>query len=133
MKDDMKVLIDRVDDLYRQVEENTNMSITLEIRNLSIIYTHNYNDGWRKMYLIKYKQKFMKRRISLSKSLSLIYGLEFTGFIKLERVWWWRNYIETTKYQEITYPKEGYICVVRLNNAHKHRNTINQTIQFRQA
>ena len=66
----------------------------------------------------------MKRRISLSKSLSLIYGLEFTGFIKLERVWWWRNYIETTKYQEITYPKEGYICVVRLNNSHKHRNTI---------
>ena len=76
------------------------------------------------MYLIKYKQKFSKRRISLSKSLSLIYGLEFTGFIKLERVWWWRNYIETTKYQEITYPKEGYICVVRLNNSHKHRNTI---------
>jgi hypothetical protein len=76
------------------------------------------------MYLIKYKQKFSKRRISLGKSLSLIYGLEFTGFIKLERVWWWRNYIETTKYQEITYPKEGYICVVRLNNAHKHRNTI---------
>ena len=66
----------------------------------------------------------MKRRISLSKSLSLIYGLEFTGFIKLERVWWWRNYIETTKYQEIIYPKEGYICVVRLNNSHKHRNTI---------
>ena len=32
MKDDMKVLIDRVDDLYRQVEENTNMSITLEKR-----------------------------------------------------------------------------------------------------
>tara|TARA_R110002096_G_scaffold424356_1_gene632227 strand:- start:129 stop:527 length:399 start_codon:yes stop_codon:yes gene_type:complete len=76
------------------------------------------------MYLIKYKQKFSKRRISLSKSLSLIYGLEFTGFIKLERVWWWRNYIETTKYQEITYPKEGYICVVRLNSTHKHRNTI---------
>jgi len=76
------------------------------------------------MYLIKYKQKFSKRRISLGKSLSLIYGLEFTGFIKIERVWWWRNYIETTKYQEIIYPKEGYICVVRLNNSHKHRNTI---------
>jgi len=76
------------------------------------------------MYVIKYKQKFSKRRISLSKSLSLIYGLEFTGFIKIERVWWWRNFIETTKYQEIIYPKEGYICVVRLNNSHKHRNTI---------
>ena len=76
------------------------------------------------MYLIKYKQKFSKKRISLSKSLSLIYGLEFTGFIKLERVWWWRNYIETTKYQEKTYPKEGYICIDRLNNSHKHRDTI---------
>lgn len=32
MKDDMKVLIDRVDDLYRQVEENVNMSINLEKR-----------------------------------------------------------------------------------------------------
>ncbi len=32
MKEDMRVLIDRVDDLYRQVEENTNMSINLEKR-----------------------------------------------------------------------------------------------------
>jgi len=32
MKEDMRVLIDRVDDLYRQVEQNTNMSITLEKR-----------------------------------------------------------------------------------------------------
>ena len=32
MKDDIKVLIDRVDDLYRQVEENVNMSINLEKR-----------------------------------------------------------------------------------------------------
>jgi len=76
------------------------------------------------MFLIKYKQKFSQRRISLEKSLSLIYGLEFTGFIQLERVWWWRNYIELTKYQEIIHPKEGYICVIRLNDSHKHHNTI---------
>ena len=66
----------------------------------------------------------MQRRISLEKSLSLIYGLEFTGFIQLERVWWWRNYIETTKYQEIIYPKEGFISIIKLNNTHKHHNTI---------
>ena len=91
---------------------------------LSIIYIHNFNDGWKKMFLIKYKQKFSQRKIGLKKSLEIIYNLEFTGFIQLERIWWWRNYIEYTKYQEIIYPKHGFISVVRLNQTHKHPNTI---------
>jgi hypothetical protein len=91
---------------------------------LSTIYIHNFNDGWKKMFLIKYKQKFSQRKIGLKKSLEIIYNLEFTGFVQLERIWWWRNYIEYTKYQEIIYPKHGFISVVRLNQTHKHFNTI---------
>ena len=76
------------------------------------------------MYLIKYKQKFSNRKISIKKSLEIIYNLEFTGFVKLERLWWWRNFIEYTTYQEITYPKQGFITVLRLNSTHKHPNTV---------
>jgi uncharacterized HAD superfamily protein len=66
----------------------------------------------------------LQRKIGLKKSLEIIYNLEFTGFIQLERIWWWRNYIEYIKYQEIIYPKHGFISVVRLNQTHKHPNTI---------
>ena len=76
------------------------------------------------MYLIKYKQKFSNRKINIKKSLEIIYNLEFTGFVKLERLWWWRNFIEYTTYQEIIYPKQGFITVLRLNSTHKHPNTV---------
>jgi len=54
----------------------------------------------------------------------MIYNLEFTGFIQIERMFWWRNYIEYTTYVEIEWPKPGFITIVRLNNTHKHPNTI---------
>lgn len=53
-----------------------------------------------------------------------MYNLEFTGFVQLERLWWWRNFIEYTDYKEIIYPKQGFITIVRLNNTHKHPHTI---------
>jgi hypothetical protein len=72
----------------------------------------------------KIQAEVLAKKIGLKKSLEIIYNLEFTGFIQLERIWWWRNYIEYTKYQEIIYPKHGFISVVRLNQTHKHPNTI---------
>lgn len=76
------------------------------------------------MRSIIYKDKFCKRKIGLKKSLEMIYNLEFTGFIQIERMFWWRNYIEYTTYVEIEWPKPGFITIVRLNNTHKHPNTI---------
>jgi hypothetical protein len=76
------------------------------------------------MRLIVFKKKFSQKTIGIKKGLELIYNLEFTGFIQLERIWWWRNFIEYTTYQEILYPKQGFITVVRLNDTHKHRHTI---------
>jgi len=54
----------------------------------------------------------------------MIYNLEFTGFVQIERMWWWRNYIEYTTYIEIEWPQKGYLSLVRLNDTHKHPNTI---------
>jgi len=76
------------------------------------------------MRLIVFKKKFLQKAIGIKKGLELVYNLEFTGFIQLERIWWWRNFIEYTTYQEILYPKQGFITVVRLNDTHKHRHTI---------
>lgn len=54
----------------------------------------------------------------------MIYNLEFSGFVQIERMWWWRNYIEYTTYVEIEWPKPGFLSLVRLNDTHKHPNTI---------
>ena len=71
-----------------------------------------------------FEEKFRNRKISLKKGLELIYNLEFTGHIRKDRFWWWRNFIDWVKYQKITYPSSGLIMVCRLNSTHKHQNTI---------
>jgi hypothetical protein len=73
---------------------------------------------------VVFEDKFRNRKISLKKGLELIYNLEFTGYIKKDKFWWWRNYIDWVKYQKITYPSKGMIMVCRLNSTHKHQNTI---------
>lgn len=54
----------------------------------------------------------------------MVYNLEFTGFIQQERIKWWTPCIEHMTYQEIIYPKLGYLVVIRLNNKSKEPNTI---------
>jgi hypothetical protein len=73
---------------------------------------------------VVFEEKFRNRKISLKKGLELIYNLEFTGYIRKDRFWWWRNFIDWVKYQKITYPSSGLIMVCRLNSTHKHQNTI---------
>lgn len=76
------------------------------------------------MRVIIFKNKFYQRKIGIKRGLELYYNLEFTGFVQIERLWWWRNFIEYTDYVPILFPKEGFLSVVRLNNTHKHPNTI---------
>ena len=60
----------------------------------------------------------------LKRSLEMVYNLQFTGFIQQERMKWWTPCIEHMTYQEITYPRIGYLVVIRLNNNSKEPNTI---------
>jgi len=76
------------------------------------------------MRLLIFKDKFSKKKIGIKRGLEMIYNLEFTGFVQIERMWWWRNYIEYTTYVEIEWPQKGYLSLVRLNDTHKHPNTI---------
>ena len=71
-----------------------------------------------------FKNKLRGRKISLKKGLEIIYGLPFSGFIRNDKFWWWRNYIEWTKYLKIEYPNEGMLMIVRLNDQSKRPNTI---------
>lgn len=76
------------------------------------------------MRVIIFKNKFYQRKIGIKRGLELYYNLEFTGFVQIERLWWWRNFIEYTDYVPILFPKKGFLSVVRLNDTHKHPNTI---------
>ena len=70
------------------------------------------------------KNKLKGRKISLKRGLEIIYQLPFTGFIRSDKFWWWRNYIDWIKYLPIEYPSKGMLMVVRLNLDSKDPNTI---------
>ena len=71
-----------------------------------------------------FKNRLRGRKISLKKVLEIIYQLPFTGFIRSDKFWWWRNYIDWIKYLPIEYPSKGMLMVVRLNVDSKDPNTI---------
>jgi hypothetical protein len=71
-----------------------------------------------------FKNKFKNRKISLKKGLELIYHLPFTGCIRSDKLWWWRNYIDWIKYQAIEYPTKGNLMVARLSVSATQSNTI---------
>jgi hypothetical protein len=73
---------------------------------------------------IIFKDRLRGRKISLKKGLEIIYQLPFTGFIRSDKFWWWRNYIDWIKYLKIEYPSEGCLMIVRLNHESKDPNTI---------
>jgi hypothetical protein len=73
---------------------------------------------------VVFKNKFKKRQISLKKGLEIIYHLPFAGFIRSDRLWWWRNYIDWIKYVPIEYPNKGMLMVARLNADSAQPNTI---------
>ena len=76
------------------------------------------------MRFIVFENKFRNRKIGIKRGIQMLTGLEFTGFIQLERLWWWRNFIEYMVYIPIKYPQQGFLSVARLNDTHKHPNTI---------
>ena len=76
------------------------------------------------MRFIVFENKFRNRKIGIKRGIEMLTGLEFTGFIQLERLWWWRNFIEYSDYIPIKYPQQGFLSIARLNDTHKHRNTI---------
>ena len=71
-----------------------------------------------------FKNRLRGRKISLKRGLEIIYQLPFTGFIRSDKFWWWRNYIDWIKYLPIEYPSKGMLMVVRLNVDSKDPNTI---------
>jgi len=73
---------------------------------------------------VVFKNRFKKRQISLKKGLEIIYRLPFAGFIRSDRLWWWRNYIDWIKYVPIEYPNKGMLMVARLNADSAQPNTI---------
>ena len=71
-----------------------------------------------------FKDKFKNRKITLKKGLELIYHLPFTGCIRSDKLWWWKNHIDWIKYQAIEYPTKGNLMVARLNISAPQSNTI---------
>jgi len=71
-----------------------------------------------------FKNRLRGRKISLKRGLEIIYKLPFTGFIRNDKFWWWRNNIDWIKYLPIEYPSQGMLMVVRLNVDSKDPNTI---------
>ena len=44
-----------------------------------------------------FKNRLRGRKISLKRGLEIIYKLPFTGFIRNDKFWWWRNNIDWIK------------------------------------
>ena len=76
------------------------------------------------LYRVKFKNQFKNKSISINIAIKLIYNLEFSGFIRSDKMWWWRNYIEWIKYLEIVSPTPGFIVLCRMNVLSKDPNTI---------
>lgn len=73
---------------------------------------------------VVFKDKLKGRKITLKRGLEIIFNLPFSGFIKSDKIWWWRNYIDWIKYVKIEYPEQGMLMVVRLNHESAQPNTI---------
>jgi len=76
------------------------------------------------MRIVVFKDRFSQKKIGLKKGLELIYQLEFNGFVQIERMWWWKNFIEFISHIEIIYPKQGFLSIVRMNGSYVNPNTI---------
>ncbi|MDA0764121.1 MAG: hypothetical protein O3A39_06770 [Proteobacteria bacterium] len=73
---------------------------------------------------IIFKNKFKNRKITLKRGLELIYHLPFAGFIRADKLWWWKHYIDWIKYEPINFPNPGMLMIARLNADSAQPNTI---------
>ena len=68
----------------------------------------------RIMFEVILKNKFREKKIHLSRAVRVMYKQPFTGSIQSEHIKWWKKYLIKIIYQEILYPKEGWIQLFKI-------------------
>ncbi len=66
------------------------------------------------MFKVILKNKFREKKINLSVAVRVMYNQPFTGSIQSEHIKWWKKYLIKIIYQEILYPKEGWIQLFKI-------------------
>ena len=66
------------------------------------------------MFRVILKDKFGEKPINLGRAVRVMYKQPFTGSIQSEHIKWWKKYLIRIIYQEILYPKEGWIQLFKI-------------------
>ena len=69
---------------------------------------------FQKMFRIILKNKFGEKPINLGRAVRVMYNQPFTGSIQSDHIKWWKKYLIKIIYQEILYPKEGWIQLFKI-------------------
>ena len=66
------------------------------------------------MFRVILKDKFGEKPINLGRAVRVMYNQPFTGSIQSEHIKWWKKYLIRIIYQEILYPKKGWIQLFKI-------------------
>ena len=66
------------------------------------------------MFRVILKDKFGEKPINLGRAVRVMYNQPFTGSIQSEHIKWWKKYLIKIIYQEILYPKKGWIQLFKI-------------------